>query len=124
MVYDGYIRNCKFTNPQSVMVYDGGIAGCQFSDVRCDCESVIYLENSEIYDCSFNNICLSNGSYLLEGMDDMSVQHCCFSNCSTDRDDLEIIHREITSGRLFKKRKPCPVSTDTCKGLDRVMLLG
>lgn len=64
---------------------------------------------------------LRNNSYLVDGSGDTCVEYCQFTNCRTDRDDLEICHSEIITGKLRKKTIEVDIlRDDTCTGLDKI----
>lgn len=118
----GYIRNCDFINIAGIFS-TGDIDNCRFKKIQCasEDEGAIFIEDCKITHCSFDGVELRNGSYLVEGAGDACVEYCQFNNCLTDRDDLEICHSEIETGKLRKKKIEVDIlRDDTCTGLDKI----
>lgn len=118
--YDAGITNCKIENPDTISVTRCAMTGCSLSNVSCNIEGVVFLEDSKIIDCTFTDVDLHNDSYLIMGIDDCSVSNCQFKHCYTERDDLQIIYCETTIGKLFKRRKEHNIVAPNCEGLDAV----
>lgn len=121
--YDIGITNCKFVNPQMLTATRCSIASCAFADIFCDNDAVIFPEDSKIINCRFANVKLCNDAYLISGVGDCCVSNCQFEGIFTDRDDLQIIYCEDTTGKLIKKTKEYDIVESNCKGLDTVKSL-
>jgi len=119
----GYFRNCEFIHVKAVFATSSDIDNCKFQRVREDTEDdgAILIEDCKITHCSFDDVELRNGSYLIEGVGDACVEYCQFTNCRTDREDLEICHSEIETGKLRKRKIEVDIlRDDTCMGLDQI----
>lgn len=119
----GYIRNCNFIHVNSVQALAADVDSCHFRRIENDSEygGCIYIEDCKITHCSFDDVELRNGSYLIEGVGDTCVEYCQFTNCRTTRDDLEICHSEIETGKLRKRKVEVDIlRDDTCTGLDQI----
>lgn len=83
----GYIRNCGFIHVEAVFATWSDIDSCQFQKIREDTEDdgVIFITDCKITHCSFDDVELQNGSYLVEGLGDVCVEYCQFTNCRTER---------------------------------------
>ena len=124
---NGYFRNCDFIHVKSVFATSSDIDSCRFQKIRGDVEDdgVIFLEDCKITHCSFDDVELRNGAYLVSGTGDACVEYCQFTNCRTDRDDGEICHGEIETGKWQKKWIEVDIlRDDTCTGLDKIERLG
>lgn len=122
----GYIRSCDFIHVKAVFATWSDIDSCQFQKIRGDTEDdgVIFITDCKITHCSFDDVELQNGSYLVEGLGDVCVEYCQFTNCRTDRDDLEICRGKIETGKLRKKTIEVDIlDDDTCTGLDQIARL-
>lgn len=122
----GYIRNCSFTHVSYIFSVRSDMDSCKFRKIESgsEDEGAIFIEDCKITHCSFDDVALRNGSYLIEGAGDACVEYCQFTNCRTDRDDLEICHSEIESGKLRKKKIEVDIlDDDTCMGLDQIKSL-
>lgn len=120
---NGYFRNCDFIHVKTVFATSSDIDSCRFQKIREDTEDdgVIILEDCKITHCSFDDVELRNGSYLVDGTGDTCVEYCQFTNCRTDRDDGEICRGKIETGKLRKKIIEVDIlRDDTCTGLDEV----
>ena len=119
----GCIRNCDFIHVEAVFATWSDIDSCRFKKIQCalEGEGAIFIEDCKITHCSFDDVELRNGSYLVEGAGDACIEYCQFNNCLTDRDDLEICHSEIETGKLRKKKIEVDIlRDDTCTGLDKI----
>lgn len=119
----GYIRNCDFVHVKAVFATGSDIDSCKFREIGCDTEDdgVIFIEDCKITHCSFDDVELRNGSYLVNGSGDACVEYCQFTNCRTDRDDGEICRGKIETGKLRKKTIEVDIlRDDTCTGLDKI----
>lgn len=117
------IRNCNFTHVNSVQALVADVDSCHFRKIENDSEDegCIYIDDCKITHCSFDDVELRNGSYLIEGVGDACVEYCQFINCRTDRDDLEICHSEIETGKLRKRKIEVDIlRDDTCTGLEQI----
>ena len=123
----GYFRNCDFIHVKSVFATSSDIDSCRFQKIRGDVkdDGVVSLEDCKITHCSFDDVELLNGAYLVSGTGDACVEYCQFTNCRTDRDDGEICHGEIETGKRQKKWIEVDIlRDDTCTGLDKIERLG
>lgn len=102
---NGYFRNCDFIHVENIIATSSDIDSCRFQKIRKDKEDegAIFLEDCRITYCSFDDIELHNGSYLVDGFGDACVEYCQFINCRTDRYDGEICRGKIETGKLRKK---------------------
>lgn len=117
---DSGIKDCKIANVQTVYANKGPIVACAFTDIFCDNEGVIFADDCEITDCSFENIELRNGAYLVSGTGDSYVGNSQFTNCRTDRMDRALFYGEDIKGTLVKKRKAFDLDCGGNVGLDAV----
>ena len=120
-VYDGTIECCEFRGLETAFFNLSSVVGCTFSALKCDFDHIIALDDSNMENCIFEDVELTEDSYLIDTTPESSVAHCNFRNCRTSRTDLELIHSEWTEGFLFKKTVEYDVvDHDTCTGLDEV----
>ncbi len=120
---NGYFRNCGFIHVKAVFATSSDIDSCKFQKIESDSESegCIFIEDCKIAHCTFDDVELRNGFYLIEGAGDTCVEYCQFTNCRTARDDLEICHSEIETGKLRKRKVEVDIlRDDTCTGLDQI----
>jgi len=119
----GYFRNCEFVHVKAVFATSSDIDNCKFQKVREDTEDdgAILIEDCKITHCSFDDVELRNGSYLIEGVGDACVEYCQFTNCRTDRENLGLCHGKVESGKLRKKWVEVDIlDRETCIGYDDV----
>ena len=92
----GWFRNCDFIHIGDVSALSADVNNCRFQNIENDTEGegVVFLEDSKIANCSFNGVDLRNNSYLIRGIGDSSVEDCQFTDCLTDREDLELCQIE------------------------------
>ncbi len=121
--WDGGIKNCKIANPKTVFCYKGSVTDCSFADIFCDNDAVIFPENCDITNCTFENIELRNGAYLVEGTGISGVMDCRFVNCKTERMDRALFYGEDIKGILVKKRKAFDLDCGSNIGLDAVEVI-
>lgn len=120
---NGYFRNCDFIHVKTIVATSSDIDSCRFQKIKNEDEDgyTISIQDCKITHCSFDDVELRNGSYLVDGSGDTCVEYCRFTNCRTDRDDLEICHSEIITGKLRKKTIEVDIlRDDTCTGLDKI----
>lgn len=118
---DCKVNNCHFDDIQTLYVDRSPVSGCAFTNLRCDNDCVICLEDSEVSYCSFKDVELTEGAYLATGVGDVWVESCSFENIRTDRKDRELFFCEETVGKIFKKKVQFSIVDEaSCKGLDRV----
>ena len=121
-VYDGIMECCEFVGLETAFINLTSVVGCSFSVLKCDFDHIITLEDSNMENCRFEDIELTEDSYLIDATPESSVAHCSFKNCRTAREDLELVHSEGAKGFLFKKSVEYDiVDHDTCTGLDAVV---
>lgn len=92
----GWFRNCDFIHVGDISALSADVNNCRFQNIENDTEGegVVFLEDSKIANCSFNGADLRNNSYLIRGVGDSSVEDCQFTDCLTDREDLELCQIE------------------------------
>ncbi len=124
---NGYIRNCDFTRVKAVFATLSDIDSCKFRKLKGDVEDdgIILLEDCKITHCSFDDVELRNGSYLIDGVGDACVEYCQFANCRTDQNDGEICRGKIETGKRGKRWIEVDIlRDDTCTGLNTIEKLG
>lgn len=121
-VVEGYMRQRSSKRIWTLYLRDTIAENCIFDEIRCDCgESIIALEDSKLFQCAFTDVILSEHSYLIEAVGSSAVTKCRFFDCSTDREDLKLIHCEEQTGKIFKRKREIDI-TEQCVGLDEVKL--
>ena len=121
-VRTGNITRCEFTNVRFFFLNESEVSDCRFDQIHPELESAICMENVKIVRCAFSNISVRFGAYLIEAVGESEVEECTFIDCTTDREDLELIHCEEIEGKLFKRKK-CYNIAHNCAGLDKVKKL-
>ena len=121
-VCDGNITNCNFENVDFFFLNESLVSDCTFDQIHPDLEVGISMEDVKIIRCTFSNIRVRFGTYLIDAVGESEVEECTFIDCATDREDLELIHCEEIKGKLFKRKK-CYDITHNCTGLDAVKKL-
>ena len=115
---------CTFSDFETLYITWTDLHNCTISDVVCHNDCAIVMEDGEISNCTFTNIKLRNGSYLIEGYGNPWVETSVFEDISTAKPDKELFHLEETKGIIFKRKKEyCFTDEDSCLGLDQVKLL-
>ena len=122
MVCDGNITRCNFQNVDFFFLNESVVSDCTFDQIHPDLEVSISMENVKIIRCTFSNIRVRFGTYLIDAVGESEVEECTFIDCVTDREDLELVHCEEIKGKLFKRKK-CYDITHNCTGLDKVKKL-
>ena len=116
------IENCSFARIELIYSTDDCFSNSKFSELVCDDDTILALENTEITHCSFDDVELREDSYLCDGVGTSWIEHSSFSNIRTGRDDKEIIICEETVGKIFKRKEQfCIVDEETCIGLDCIL---
>ena len=108
---------------EGVTAQSADIDSCKFQKLRYDTEDegVVVIEDCKVTHCSFDDVELRNGSYLIDGIGDACVEYCQFSNCRTDQVDGEICRGKIETGKWRKRWIEVDIlRDDTCTGLDTI----
>ena len=123
-VDDAMVEDCIFDNFKIMFPTSTTMDNCIVSNVTCENDCVISMEDGELKNISFENIDLRNGSYLIEGYGNPWVENSVFVNIRTSREDYEIFHMEETKGKIFKKKVEYSfVDEESCSGLDLIPIL-
>jgi hypothetical protein len=113
------IEGCTFKRVETVFLTRSSVNNCSFSELVCDNDLILSVEDTTIAQCRFDDVELRNNSYLCDGVGTSWVEQCNFSHIRSSRDDKEIIHCEETVGKIFKRKKEfCIVDKDSCTGLN------
>ena len=115
---DGGMDTCIIVSPRFIRLVNCVVNNCAFNQIGHH-EDIICMEDTQILNCKFKKIGLCCEAYLIDAVGDSSVEDCSFVDCSTDREDLELIHCEELVGKLFKRKKEFDI-TYNCSGLDNV----
>lgn len=119
---DCKVEDCAFCGVQTIYADRTPLAGSDFTNLRCDNDCVLCLEDSNMSFCTFKNVELTNEAYLISGVGDVWIENCNFENIRTDRTDRELFFCEETVGKIFKKKVLfCITDTASCKGLENVI---
>jgi len=104
---DGHIENCNFSRVKHVMAVRANIDNCKFQQLESDAEDegIIFVEDSKVTQCTFDNVDLRNNSYLIEGVGDSSIEDCQFTDCRTDREDAELCRMEQGKAYIQEEAK-------------------
>lgn len=122
---DCSVEDCSFARIDTLYADRTPIVGSGFAHLRCDDDCVISLEDSNITQCAFQDVVLTEESYLIDATGDVWIEACIFENICTDREDRELFFCEEITGKLFKRKKQlCVVDEDSCTGLDKVRYIG
>lgn len=117
---EGEIHNSVFQSVDSLFLSNGCVENVQFLCLKADGEedAVIFLEDADISNCTFEDVELRNKAWLCDAVGDCSVEHCTFTNCRTERSDRELFHCEMTVGKILKKEiEVSIVDEDTRKAM-------
>lgn len=118
---DCKVSGCQFFGIDTLYADRTPISGCEFEHLRCDNDSVLCLEDSEVSYCTFKNVELTDEAHLISGVGDVWVESCSFEDIRTDRKDRELFFCEETVGKVFKKKVQfCIADIASCKGLDGI----
>lgn len=113
------VKGCTFKRISTIFSTRSSFEDSSFSELYCENDMIISLEDTEITDCSFDDVELQNDSYLCDGVGTSWLESCAFSRIRTSREDKEIIFCEETVGKIFKRKKQfCIVDEDSCTGLE------
>ena len=121
-IRDGDITRCEFKHIDFFFLNESVVSDCTFDQIHPDLEVGISMESVKMIRCTFSNIRVRFGTYLIDAVGESEVEECTFIDCATDREDLELIHCEEIEGKLFKRRK-CYNIAHNCTGLDKVKKL-
>lgn len=93
----GCFKNCNFVHVGNVSALSSDVDSCRFQNIEnnAEDEGIVFIDDSKITQCTFENVDLQNNSYLIEGGGDSSVDDCQFIDCRTDREDSELCHCEV-----------------------------
>ena len=119
----GYIRNCDFVHVQFVYSAFADITDCRFQKLENSSkdEGMINVEDSTVAHCSFDDVELRNGSYLIEGVGNASIEFCKFTNCRTDRENMAICCGKVLTGKIQKRWIEVDIlDENSCTGQDEV----
>ena len=136
---DKHLTNCHFVDCDVVYLTDCALTycilekintiyadrtpinECGFVHLRCDNQAVLCVEDCQISGCTFRDVELLEGAYLIDGVGDTWVEQCAFENVRTCREDRELCFCQERTGKLFKKTKQfCIIDEESCAGLDTV----
>lgn len=121
IVNDADITDCSFDRIGTIFLTNSDMAKSIITDVRCEAECVISMEDGELSAVTFENIELYNASFLIEGYGEPWIENCSFVNVSTSRNDKDLFHQEETKGILFKRTKEYSfVDEESCTGLSDI----
>ena len=121
LVYDAAVEDCIFDNFRIMFPTNVEMSNCIISNITCEEDWAISMEDGEFSNISFENIDLKNDSYLIEGYGSPWVGDSVFVNVRTSREDYELFHMEETKGKIFKKKVEYSfVDEDTCSGLELI----
>lgn len=96
-VESALLENCNLKNCKSIYIGEKAIRNCVFEDcIVTDYEGALITDTMDsdavVSDCTFNNISMTEGSYLFDVFGSCSIRNCIYNNCITDRRDREMIH--------------------------------
>ena len=115
------VEDCIFNDFEILFLTGTCIHNCLFSEITCNNDCAISMEDGEISESCFEHIKLLNDSYLIDGIGDAYVNESVFADIRTERDDREIFRMEEERGFIIKKTKEFSfVDEDTCRGLDLI----
>ena len=119
-IEEGTATRCVFANVATLFLDDVKVYDSDFRDLQCDHgEFIISMEDSTVSGCRFNEVHLTNGTYLADGVGDCLVEKSSFKNVSTDREDRTIFICEESKGKIIRrKRKYDMVDRASCTGLE------
>lgn len=121
---DAVVEDCLFDNFKIMFPTSTTMDKCIISNVTCENDCVISMEDGELTNISFENVDLRNGSYLIEGYGNPWVENSVFVNIRTSREDYEIFHMEEIKGKIFKKKVEYSfVDQKSCSGLELIPIL-
>lgn len=119
------VKRCTFKNAGSIELTNADIEDSVFRDIHFSSDyedGLIQMEDSEISGCTFENIEITNDSYLFEGSGSNLVEKSKFVNISTDREDEEIEYQTETRGLIFKKTVDIAIiDIYSCEGLGDII---
>ena len=84
------VEHCYFEQVKKLHLRDTQMIFCLFQNAHCDC-TPIYLQNSLVQECRFQDLHLSNQAYLMEIDLESSVDNSVFSRCHTERFDQQLL---------------------------------
>ena len=119
-VEDGTVSNCLFSEVENICFDDVKVYDSLFENLSCDSgDSVIFLADSSVLNCLFSDVRLRNGSLLMDGVGDCSVEKCDFRNLSKSDNDGDIFSCSKVVGNLLKRNQTYDmVDRKSCRGLD------
>lgn len=119
------VKRCTFKNADGFELTNTSIENSVFRDIHFSSDyedGLIQMEDSEISGCTFENIEITNDSYLFEGSGSNLVEKSKFVNISTDREDEEIEYQTETRGLIFKKTVDIAIiDIYSCEGLGDII---
>ena len=109
------IENCKFNKIHTLYLTCTDMTDCEISDVICEDDCVISMEDGNISKCVFDNLDLRNDSYIVNGYGSPFIEECTFKNIKSSLDYDELFNCEETVGFVSKKiKKYCIHDEATC----------
>lgn len=111
----GRVENCEFNKIHTLYLTGTDMTDCKISDIVCKNDCVISMEDGNISKCEFDNLDLSNNSYIVNGYGSPFIEECTFKNIKSSLDYDELFNCEETVGFVSKKtRKYCIHDEATC----------
>lgn len=118
------IDDCTFDKIGFITADETDFADSHFCNIYCRKDPVISIADGNFSRCSFENIELRKGAFLIEAFSDVWVDYCDFREIRTDEDDGDIFRCEETRGKIFKKTIEIQfVDEETCTGLEKVEII-
>ncbi len=120
-ISESKVDDCTFDGTGFISADCTDFSDSHFCNSTCWTDPLISIENGNFPRCSFENIELRKGSFLIEAFGNVWVDYCDFREIRTDEEGGDIFRCEETRGKIFKKTVEIQfVDEETCTGLEKV----